>query len=158
MINNSNHDFTIMATEKKKIALKGKKKSKPDTDNPDENPLLHVDNTADFSIETGNLLQDTGLLIFPGYKMFDLKKDKDHFDMDKISKMSMIIISLRYYEYVCIAKFQFSYIIPILESGLIAKDVFDMVKHCLKNKLLTNAPTFDNIYELEIQYSGYIKY
>ena len=147
-----------MTENKKPKGQKGKKKTHPDTDNPDENPLLHVDNTADFSIDTGNLLQDTGLLIFPGYKVFDLKKDKDHFDANKISQMSMIIISLRYYEYVCIAKFQFSYIIPILESGLNAKDVFDMVKHSLKNKLLTNAPTFDNIYELDIQYNGYIKY
>lgn len=147
-----------MAENKKLKGQKGKKKTRPDTDNPDENPLLHVDNTVDFSIDTGNLLQDTGLLIFPGYKVFDLKKDKDHFDTNKISQMSMIIISLRYYEYVCIAKFQFSYIIPILESGLNAKDVFDMVKHSLKNKLLTNAPTFDNIYELDIQYNGYIKY
>lgn len=147
-----------MTENKKPKGQKGKKKTHPDTDNPDENPLLHVDNTADFSIDTGNLLQDTGLLIFPGYKVFDLKKDKDHFDTRKISHMSIIIITLRYYEYVCIAKFQFSYIIPILESGLNAKDVFDMVKHCLKNKLLTNAPTFDNIYELDIQYSGYIKY
>ena len=147
-----------MAENKKSKGQKGKKKTRPDTDNPDENPLLHVDNTADFSIDTGNLLQDTGLLIFPEYEIFDLKKDKDHFDTNKLSHMSMIIISLRYYEYVCIAKFQFSYIIPILESGLNAKDVFDMVKHCLKNKLLTNAPTFDNIYELDIQYNGYIKY
>ena len=147
-----------MAENKKPKGQKGKKKTHPDTDNPDENPLLHVDNTADFSIDTGNLLQDTGLLIFPEYEIFDLKKDKDHFDTNKLSHMSMIIISLRYYEYVCIAKFQFSYIIPILESGLNAKDVFDMVKHCLKNKLLTNAPTFDNIYELDIQYNGFIKY
>ena len=147
-----------MAENKKLKGQKGKKKTRPDTDNPDENHLLHVDNTVDFSIDTGNLLQDTGLLIFPGYKVFDLKKDKDHFDTNKISQMSMIIISLRYYEYVCIAKFQFSYIIPILESGLNAKDVFDMVKHNLKNKLLTNAPTFDNIYELDIQYNGFIKY
>ena len=147
-----------MIDQKKQKGQKGKKKTRPDTNNPDENPLLHLDNTADFSIDTGNLLQDTGILIFPGYKDFDLKKDKDHFDTAKITKMSMVIISLRYYEYVCIAKFQFSYIIPILESGLNAKDVFEMVKHCLKNKLLTNAPTFDNIYELDIQYKGYIKY
>ena len=147
-----------MAENKKPKGQKGKKKTRPDTDNPDENPLLHVDNTADFSIDTGNLLQDTGLLIFQEYEIFDLKKDKDHFDTNKLSHMSMIIISLRYYEYVCIAKFQFSYIIPILESGLNAKDVFDMVKHSLKNKLLTNAPTFDNIYELDIQYNGFIKY
>jgi hypothetical protein len=87
-----------------------------------------------------------------------MKKEKDHFNMDKLNNMSMIIVALRYYEYVCIARFQFSFIIPILESGLVAKDVFDMMKHCLRNKLLTNAPTFDNIYELDIQYTGYVKY
>lgn len=144
--------------EKKQKGIKGTKKTKPDTDNPDQNPLLHVDNTSDFSIETGNLLQDTSILIFPGYKVFDMKKDKDHFDMNKLNNMSMIIIALRYYEYVCIARFQFSFIIPILESGLVAKDVFDMIKHCLRNKLLTNAPTFDNIYDLDIVYTGHVKY
>ena len=145
-------------TEKKSKVQKGKNKPKPDTDNPEENPLLHVDSTSEFTIETGNLLQDTDLLIFPEYTWFDIKKDKDHFDMNKLSHDSKIIIALRYYEYVCIAKFNFSYIIPIMKSGLIAKDVFDMVKHCLRNKLLTNAPTFDNIYELDITYNGYVKY
>ena len=53
-----------MTENKKPKGQKGKKKTHPDTDNPDENPLLHVDNTADFSIDTANLLQDTGLLIF----------------------------------------------------------------------------------------------
>ena len=144
--------------EKKPKGQKGIKKPRPDTDNPDQNPLLKVDNTEEFSIETGNLLQDTGLLIFPGYTVFDMKKEKDHFDMEKLSNTSMIIVALRYYEYVCTAKFQFSYILPILESGLNAKDTFDMIKHCLRNKLLTNAPTFDNIYDLDIAYTGYVKY
>ena len=56
-----------MIDQKKQKGQKGKKKTRPDTNNPDENPLLHVDNTADFSIDTGNLLLDTGILIFPGY-------------------------------------------------------------------------------------------
>jgi len=144
--------------EQKSKAQKGKKVTKPDTDNPDDNPLLHVDNKTDFIIETGNLLQDTGLLIFPEYTRFDLQRDKDHFDLTKLSGDSNIIITLRYYEYVCIARFKFNYIIPIMKSGLIAKDVFEMVKHCLKNKLIINAPTFDNIYDIDIQYQGYINY
>ena len=147
-----------MSDNKKTKAQKGKRKTQPDTNNPDENPLLRVDNRNEFTITTGNLLQDTGMLIFPDYTRFDTKKDKDHFDLSKISKDSTIIVTLRYYEYVCIAKFNFSYIIPILESGLRAKDIFDMVKHCLKNKLLINAPTFDNIYEIDMQYNGYVKY
>ena len=86
------------------------------------------------------------MLIFPGYEVFDLKKEKDHFNMDKLNNMSMIV-TLRYYEYVCIARFQFSFIIPILESGLVAKDVFDMMKHCLRNFIM------QFIYELGI-YTG----
>lgn len=145
-------------TKKKAKSQKGRTKAKPDTDNPNENPLLHVENTADFIIETGNLLQDTDLLIFHGYEQFDMKKDKDHFDLTKIDRNSTIIIALRYFEYVCIARFRFAFIIPILESGLSAKDVFEMIKHCLHNKLLINAPTFDNIFDIEIVYTGYVKY
>lgn len=145
-------------TKKKPKSQKGRKKTRPDTDDPNENPLLHVENTPDFTIETGNLLQDTGLLIFNEYDQFDIKKEKDHFDLSKIDRNSTIIIALRYFEYVCIAKFRFAFIIPILESGLSAKDVFEMIKHCLRNKLLINAPTFDNIFDIEIVYTGYIKY
>lgn len=148
-----------MAEKKQKgKSLKGRKKTRPDTDDPNENPLLHVENTPDFTIETGNLLQDTDILIFHGYESFDVKKEKDHFDLTKLDNNSTIIIALRYYEYVCIAKFRFAFIIPILESGLSAKDVFEMMKHCLRNKLLINAPTFDNIFDIEIVYTGYVKY
>lgn len=120
--------------------------------------MLLVENKADFTIETGNLLQDTGQLIYAGFENFDLKKDKDHFDLDKITEDSVIVILLRYYEYLCVAEFKFSYVLPLLQSGLNAKDVFDMVKHCLKNRLLTNVPTFDTIFEPDIQYTGKIKY
>lgn len=137
---------------------RGNKKEKPDSNDPDKNLLLKIDNNVDFKIETGNLLQSPNLLIFNDFESFDMSKDKDHFDTQNLNNDSDIIIVLRYYEYICIARFHFTYIIPILESGLKAKDVFDMIKHCLKNKLLINAPTFDNIYELDIVYSGYIRY
>ena len=146
------------ASRARKGAVRGQNKLKPDTDNPAKNPLLLVENKADFTIETGNLLQDTGQLIYDGFENFDLKKDKDHFDLDKITEDSVIVILLRYYEYLCVAEFKFSYVLPLLQSGLNAKDVFDMVKHCLKNRLLTNVPTFDTIFEPDIQYTGKIKY
>lgn len=142
----------------KKGKLKGQKKGKPDSENIDENPLLKIDNRVDFSIESSNLLQDPGKLIFPGYENFDLKKEKDHFDMDRLSDDSSIIIVLRYYEYICTASMKFSFIIPILQSGLNARDVFEMIKHALRNKLLLNAPTFDNIFEPDFHYIGKIKY
>lgn len=45
-----------MATKKVK-APKGQLKTRPDTDDPDKNPLLHVENKHDFKIETANLLE-----------------------------------------------------------------------------------------------------
>ena len=142
----------------KKGKIKGQKKGKPDSENADENPLLKIDNRSDFSIESSNLLQDPGKLLFPGYDNFDLKKEKDHFDMNRLKDDSSIIIVLRYYEYICTASFKFSFIIPILQSGLIAKDVFEMIKHSLRNKLLLNAPSFDNIFEPDFHYIGKVMY
>lgn len=142
----------------RKGAARGQAKTRPDTDDPEKNPLLHIENKHDFRIDTGNLLEDTHQLIYHGYENFDLQKDKDHFDIEKLNDDSTIVIILRYYEYLCTAEFKFSYILPILHSGLTAKDVFAMMKHCLKNKLLTNVPSFDTIFEPDIQYIGKIKY
>ena len=142
----------------KKSKLKGQKEGKPDAENLADNPLLKIDNRTDFSIESSNLLQDPGRLLFDGYENFDLNKEKVSFDMDRLNDNSSIIIVLRYYEYICIATMTFSFIIPILQSGLNAKDIFEMIKHSLRNKLLLNAPKFDNIFEPDFHYIGKIKY
>lgn len=151
-------EMTTKTDKKKTRPIKGNKKEKPDSNDPDNNPLLRVDDKMNFKIETGNLLQTPNALNFHDFEKFELKKDKDHFEMDKLKKTSEIIIVLRYYEYICTARFSFSYIIPIMESGLVAKDVFEMIKHCLRNKLIINAPSFDNIFDIDIVYVGYIKY
>ena len=65
--------------DKAKKQIKGLKKTKPDVDNPEENPMLKVDNKDDFSIKTGNLIQDTDLLIFKDYDSFDIKKEGNPF-------------------------------------------------------------------------------
>lgn len=145
-----------MAERKK--GLKGQKKQQKESDSMEENPLLKIDNREDFRIESSNLLQDPGCLIFDGYEAFDLKKDKDHFDFGKLRDDSSIIIVLRYYEYICTATFMFRFIIPILQSGLLAKDVFEMIKHALRNRLLLNAPTFDTIFEPDFHYYGKVRY
>lgn len=148
-----------MAEKKSKPkGVKGRLVAKSDSEKGDENPLLHIENKKGFSIETSNLLDSPSSLIFNEYEDFDLKKDKDHFDISRLNMGTQIIIVLRYYEYLCTAKFTFEYILPIMESGLIAKDVFDMIKHSLKNKLLINVPTFDTIFEPDIQYVGKVKY
>ena len=138
--------------------LRGQAKGRPDNDRPEDNPLLHIENKHDFSIETGNLLEDPGALAYSGFDTFDLSREKDHFDVGQLSNDSEIVVVLKYYEYLCVAKFRFSYIKPILVSGLAMKDVFDMVKHSLKNKLLVNVPSFDTVFEPEIQYIGKIQY
>ena len=79
--------------------------------------------------------------------------------MERLNLDTEIVIILRYYEYLCTAKFKFCYVKPLLQPGIIAaKDIFDMVKHCLKNKLLINVPTFDTIFEPDIQYIGKVRY
>ena len=42
---------------KKSKGTKGQIKPRPDSDNPEKNPLLHIENKHDFSIETANLLE-----------------------------------------------------------------------------------------------------
>lgn len=135
-----------------------KVKGKADKDSADINPLLMIEDKHGFNLVCGNLLQDNSMLIFNDYDVFDIKKDKDHFDMTRLSNDTSVIIALRYYEYVCYVKFAFEYIVPIMKSGLIAKDVFDMMKHCLKNKMMLLAPNWETIFEPDFCYTGYVKY
>ena len=104
------------------------------------------------------ILQDPGILLYDGFQPFDLSKDAGHFDVDQLNEDSEIVIILKYFEYICTADFRFCYIKPILLSGFNMKDVFDMIKHSLKNKLQLNVPSFDTIFEPEIQYFGKVKY
>ena len=147
-----------MVTEKKKSKYKGQKKSDSEGDSTKDNPLIKIDNKIDFEIEVSNLLQEPEKLLLPDFENFDLSKEKDHFNFEKLNDETTIKITLRYYEYICIATFKFKFIVPILQSGLNAKDVFDMIKHSLRNHLLLNCPSFDVIFEPDMQYRGKIKY
>lgn len=150
--------MSVKSNSKKQTKAKGQAKPKADNDNPEKNPLLHVENKHGFSIETDNLLENSDALIYNGYLNFDLLKDCDHFDLDQLNLDSEIIVILRYFEYLCVAKFAFEYVKPILQSGLNMKDVFQMMKHCLKNRLLLNVPSFETVFEPDIQYIGKVKY
>lgn len=81
-----------------------------------DSPFLYVAANAGFNIQKSNLLNDPGFLIMPGYENFDL--DKAQFDNSKIQETTNIIVVLRYYEYLCTASFDISYIIPMMQSGL----------------------------------------
>lgn len=145
-----------MATKKK--PSKGQTNIKTDSDIASDNPLLYIENKNGLTIETSNLLENPNSLIYSEFENFDLKAESDHFDLSRLNENTTIIVILRYYEYICKATFTFEYIYPILQSGLTARDIFDMTKHALKNKLLLNAPSFDVIFEPEIQYVGKVKY
>ena len=80
-----------MAEKKKKKGVKGK----ADKDSADTNPLLYIEDKRGFMMECGNLLQNNDMLIFHDYESFDIKKEKEHFDMNKLNRDSSIIIALR---------------------------------------------------------------
>lgn len=142
----------------KQKGIKGKKKERPDNDDPELNPLLRVENKKDFIINTSNLLENPEGLTYDEFEPFDLKEKEFPFDYSRFDENSLIVIMLRYYEYLCTAQIRVEYILPLLSSGMTGKQVFDMVCHCLKNKLLCNVPSFDTIFEPDIQYIGKIKY
>lgn len=147
-----------MAASKKAKAINSKKKDESRKYDTQENPLLYVEDKINFNIETGNLLQTPNMLIFKDFEKIDIQKEKDIFNTSKLNETSSVIITLRYFEYVCIAQFEFSFIIPMLESGLTARDVIDLMKHALRNRLILNAPNFDNIFDIDIRYEGHVRY
>ena len=123
----------------------------------EDNPLLKVDNSSNFTIEFANILNDPMSIIFPDYENFDITVGD--INTDKLNRDSQIIAIMRYYEYVCIAKFKYDYIVPLLTEGeLNGPDVFQMIQHALRTRLLMNIPSFDVILEIEFKYQTKIKY
>lgn len=133
--------------------FKGVKKFDKDSD---ENPLLKVENDT-FNIEFANVLNDPYAIIFPDYENFDILTG--NIDGDRINRDSQIIAIMRYYEYICIARFKYDYIIPLLTQGdLSGPEVFQMIQHALRTRLLMNIPSFDIILEIEFKFTTKIKY
>ena len=153
-----------MASTKKKNSSKGVAKTRPDNDNPELNPLLHVENKHGFSMDTDNLLESPDALIYNGYENFEITTDLNThqktvtLDSGRLQDDTEIVVILRYYEYLCTAKMRFWYIMPMLQSGMLARDVFAMVEHSLKNKLLINVPSFETVFEPDIKYLYKVKY
>lgn len=142
---------------KGKYSAAALKKKKEDSKNDSmDSPFLYVADNADFRIDKANLLNNPSILIMDGYE--DLDIDGLDFNVEKLNDKSEIKVVLRYFEYLCIATFNFKYIKPLLMSGLKGKDIFETVKHHLKMTLILNVPSVDDIYELELIYSGKIKY
>ena len=143
-----------MASNNKQPKYKGIKKYNKDSE---ENPLLQMDDKDDFKMEFVNVLNNPYGIIFKDYKNFNIITGD--IDIDKLNDNSQIIAIMRYYEYVCLAKFKYSYIVPMLTDGeLNGNEVFNMIQHALRNKLLLNIPSFDTILEIEFKFSTKIKY
>lgn len=145
-----------MARQKK---LKGLNKETKDTD---ENPLLKTNENKEFVVTTMNILNDVNCLLYNDYKIFEVdtpdKQVNNPLDVDKINDDSTVIVFLRYFEYLVKAEFKFTYISPLVISGVPLNEVFDMIKHHLKMRLLMMVPSFDTIFELNFKYEYKIKY
>lgn len=143
-----------MAKQTKAVKFKGTKKFDKDSE---DNPLLKVDNKSDFEIEFYNVLNDPQSIIFPGYQTFNI--ETGNIDTELLNRDSQIIAIMRYYEYVCIARFKYNYIIPLLENKeMNGIEVFQMIQHALRTKLLMYIPSFDTILEIEFKFQTKIKY
>lgn len=141
-------------TKSKPQKFKGTKKFDKDST---DNPLLKVDNDSAFSIEFANVLNDPYSIIFKDYENFDIQTG--NIDTERLNKDSQIIAIMRYYEYVCIGRFKYDYIFPLLSEGeLNGPEVFQMIQHALRTRLLMNIPSFDIILEIEFKFKTKIKY
>lgn len=139
---------------KKQTKYKGIKKIDKDSE---DNPLLKMDGTNGYDMYFANILNDPLCVIFNDYQEFDIFNGL--IDVNMLNKDSQIIAYMRYYEYLCIARFKYEYIKPLLDNGdMNGVDVFQMIKHSLRTRLLMNIPSFDVIIEPEFIFKTIIKY
>lgn len=153
-----------MATKvvsKKSTSKKGNSKivSEKDTE---KNPLLHIEQTPLFAIEVGNFLEDANILIHPEFESFD-PSDKTTLDSERLDYNSDMMVILRYFEYVILAKFKVSFIMPLWAEGARTgdMDLFDIIlsiQHRLQMELQLRTPTFDDINLLDVHYLYKVRY
>ena len=128
----------------------------------EKNPLLHIEQSNQFCIEVGNFLEDCNILIYPDYESFD-PQDKNTLDADRLDTNSDLLVILRYFEYVILAKFKVNFILPLWKEGqrtgdMDLPDIIDSIKHRLMMELQMKTPTFDNINTLDIHYLYKVRY
>lgn len=138
----------------KQTKFKGVKKFDKDSE---DNPLLKMDGVNGYEMYFANILNDPMCIIFNDYQEFDIFNGI--IDVNRLNRDSQIIAYMRYYEYLCIARFKYEYIKPLLDNGnMNGIDVFQMIKHSLRTRLLMNIPSFDVIIEPEFIFKTVIKY
>ena len=124
----------------------------------DRSALLTVSYKREFSVQLHNLLENPSAMIFSGYENIILDSDNVTFDLDRIGDNTSILVILEYFEYLCVADVAFSYIMPIMQSGFSMKEVFSMIKHHLRGKLIVTIDNWENINEMHMKYMGKVRY
>ena len=133
--------------------------------------MLDVDYNPEFFVECKNVLDDPTAMQFPGWEPFpiekltmsqDGKKDDDNkfiLNQSRVNqKTTKIMIILRYFEYLCVARMDFTYLTEICKGDSRLVDVIDMIKHHLKNKLIREVDKTEQIIDMYCKYVGKIKY
>lgn len=146
---------------KKASSKKGNSKIASEKDT-EKNPLLHIEQTPLFAIEVGNFLEDSNILIHPDFESFN-PQDKSSLDSDRLDYNSDMMVILRYFEYVILAQFKVSFIMPLWSEGARTgdMDLFDIIQsieHRLQMELQLRTPTFDEINLLDIHYLYKVRY
>lgn len=127
----------------------------------DKKTFLEINNSDGFYVECKNLIEDTSAMIFSGYENVNLKNQDKTLSIDisriKENKTTIKVI-LRYFEYVIIATMSFSYLKPIMVSGFTINDIYDMIKHHIRNRLIREIGSSETIIEMHTEYYMKIQY
>lgn len=137
-------------------ARKGNRKVIDEKDTAN-NPLLKIDDSVLFSIESGNFLNDPTIYTFPGFEMFDPQKPET-LDLTRLDNNSEFVCILLYFEYLITARFKFSYIRPLLSAGMELPKIIEAINHRLLTELQLNVPSFDVIITLQVENQCRVKY
>lgn len=137
-------------------ARKGNKKIIDEKDTAN-NPLLKIEDSVLFSIESGNFLNDPTIYTFPGYENID-PSNPSTLDVSKLDNNSEFVCILLYFEYLITAKFKFSYIRPLLSAGMEFPKIIEAINHRLLTELQLNVPSFDTIISIQIENQCRVKY
>lgn len=132
-----------------------------------EKSMLEVEYNPQFTVVCKNALDDPKSMQFPGWEPFPIEKltngeqKDDSFILNtervRINKTEIMVI-LRYFEYLCIAKMDLSYLTEICKGDSKLVDVIDMIKHHLRNKLIREVDKTEQVIDMYIKYVGKIKY
>lgn len=154
-------------TKVKSIKRKGAAKIVSEKDTS-ENPLLKIEDGNEFVIITGNFLNDPYILIYRDYENFDPMIDPQMgvpggLDLEKTDEASDMLVIIRYYDYVVVAKFKVRHILPVWMEGMRTgdmsiNDIMLSIRHRLIMELQLHVPSFDSINEMDVHTNYKVRY